>query len=87
MLQAYDDVLEQSFVTKDLRQYKNEPAFLESFDRMFTTYPETVRDVMNQMFVVDGSPTSPLKKTVMGAMKKLTILGAMRDLRGAMKAL
>ena len=87
VLQAYVDVLEQSFVMKDLRQYKNEPAFLESFDRMFTTYPETVRDVMNQMFVVDGSPTSPLKKTVMGAMKKLTILGTMRDLRGAMKAL
>ena len=32
---------------KDLRQYKNEPAFLESFDRMFTTYPEMVRDIMN----------------------------------------
>ena len=58
-LQCYVDALENSFVMKDLRQFKNVPAFMENFDRMFSGYPEMVRDMMNTMFVVDGTPLRP----------------------------
>ena len=51
----YAASLNGSFVMKDLRQYKNEPAFLEGFTRMFNEYPELARDVLNDMFIVDGA--------------------------------
>ncbi len=87
VLKAYVDVLENSFVMKDLRQFKDEPAFLEGFDRMFTTYPELVKDLMNGMFIVDGSPTTPIKQQVKPAIKKVGLMNIARDARGAMKAL
>lgn len=86
-LQGYVDALEGSFVMKDLRQYKDEPAFLEHFDRMFNEYPAAVRDCMNGMFVVDGSPVTPLKKKMMPVVKKLGFMNILKDVRGAMKAL
>ncbi|MBQ9042026.1 MAG: FAD-dependent oxidoreductase [Eggerthellaceae bacterium] len=86
-LQGYVEDLENSFVMKDFRQYQGEPAFLENFDRMFSGYPEMVRDIMNEMFVVDGSPVTPLKKKVMPHVKKVGIMNIARDVRGAMKAL
>lgn len=87
VLQSYADVLENSFVMKDLRQFKNEPAFLEGFSRMFTAYPEMVKDMMNGMFVVDGTPTTPLRRQLMPAIKKVGLMNIARDARGAMKAL
>lgn len=86
-LQGYVDALEQSFVLKDLRQYKDEPEFMENFDRMFNGYPVMVRDIMNSMFVVDGSPVTPMKQNVMPIVKRMGILNILKDVRGAMKAL
>lgn len=86
-LQGYVDALEQSFVLKDLRQYKDEPAFMENFDRMFNGYPVMVRDVMNSMFVVDGSPVTPMKQNAMPIVKRMGIMNILKDVRGAMKAL
>lgn len=86
-LQGYVDALEQSFVLKDLRQYKDEPAFMENFDRMFNGYPVMVRDIMNSMFVVDGSPVTPMKQNVMPIVKRMGIMTILKDVRGAMKAL
>ncbi len=86
-LQGYVDALEESFVLKDLRQYKDEPAFMENFDRMFNGYPVMVRDIMNSMFVVDGSPVTPMKQNVMPIVKRMGIMNILKDVRGAMKAL
>lgn len=86
-LQGYVDALEQSFVLKDLRQYKDEPAFMENFGRMFNGYPVMVRDIMNSMFVVDGSPVTPMKQNVMPIVKRMGIMNILKDVRGAMKAL
>ena len=68
-LKCYVDALENSFVMKDMRQFKNVPNFMEHFDRMFCGYPEMIRDMMNTMFVVDGSPVQPMKKSMMPIVK------------------
>ncbi|MBQ9003070.1 MAG: FAD-dependent oxidoreductase [Eggerthellaceae bacterium] len=86
-LAGYVEDLENSFIMKDFRQYANEPAFLEHFDRMFGAYPAMARDVMNEMFVVDGAPVKPLKQKVMPHVKEIGIMNILRDVRGAMKAL
>mgnify|MGYP000781648316 FL=1 len=72
---------------KDLRQYKNEPAFLEGFTRMFNEYPELARDVLNDMFIVDGAPATPIKQKIMPRLKQIGMLNILRDARGAMRAL
>ncbi len=86
-LKRYVDALEDSFIMKDLRQFERVPAFMEGFDRMFKGYPEAARDMMNKMFVVDGTPVGPMKKTMKPIIKQLGIMNLLRDVRGAMKAL
>ncbi|MEG0070317.1 MAG: FAD-dependent oxidoreductase [Raoultibacter sp.] len=86
-LQCYVDALNNSFVLKDLKQFRRFPHFMESTTRMFNEYPAMVRDVMNTMFVVDGEPVKPLKKSIMPIVKKIGILNLLRDVRGGMKAL
>lgn len=86
-LKGYAASLNGSFVMKDLRQYKNEPAFLEGFTRMFNEYPELARDVLNDMFIVDGAPATPIKQKIVPRLKKVGMLNILRDARGAMRAL
>ena len=86
-LAGYPAALEGSFVLKDLRQFQRVPAFMEHFDRMFCGYPEMLRDMMNKMFVVDGSPVQPMKKSMMPIVKSVGVMNLLKDARGAMKAL
>lgn len=86
-LQGYVAALEESFVLKDLRQFKKAPEFLSGFDHMYKGFPEMVRDIMNAMFVVDGEPLKPIKKTVMPVMKKMGYRNLFKDVRGAMRSL
>ena len=86
-LAGYVAALENSFVLKDLRQFKNVPAFMEGFSRMFDGYPQMIRDVMNTMFVVDGTPVVPMKQSVMPIVKKIGMVNIAKDVMGAMKAL
>ena len=86
-LACYKDMLEQSFVMKDLRGFAGEPEFLEHFDRMFKGYPELVRDIMNDMFIIDGSPAKHIKQIVKPRLKEVGYMNILRDVRGAMKAL
>ena len=86
-LAGYVAALEDSFVMKDLRQFQKVPAFMEGFDRMFCGYPEMIRDMMNKMFVVDGSPVEPMRKQMMPIVKGMGMMNLFKDVRGAMKAL
>lgn len=86
-LAGYVRALEDSFVMKDLRQFQKVPAFMEGFERMFCGYPEMVRDVMNKMFVVDGEPVQPMRKSMPPIVKQVGFLNLAKDVMGAMKAL
>lgn len=86
-LQAYVRMLEDSFVLKDMKEFSAAPAFMEGFDRMFNEYPEMVRDIMNEMFIVDGSSAKHVKDMAMPAVKKVGMMNILKDVRGAMKAL
>lgn len=86
-LSGYVAALEDSFVMKDLRQFERVPAFMEGFDRMFSGYPEMVRDLMNGLFVVNGAPVKPLRKGMMPIVKQVGFMNLLKDARGAMRAL
>lgn len=86
-LSGYMSWLESSFVMKDLALHRGTPGFLEHFDRMFDGYPDMVRDIMNGLFIVDGSPDAPLRDSVMPALGQIGLLNIVKDARGALKNL
>jgi len=86
-LSSYVNALENSFVLKDLRQFSRFPHFMESTTRLFNEYPRLARDVMNKIFIVDGKPVEPLKKSITPLIKQIGYLSLFKDLRGGMKAL
>jgi electron transfer flavoprotein-quinone oxidoreductase len=55
MVAAYQRLLEDSFVMKDLRTYARTPEFLET-ERLYTQYPQLVTELMQHIFIADGSP-------------------------------
>ncbi|MDR2715358.1 MAG: FAD-dependent oxidoreductase [Coriobacteriaceae bacterium] len=86
-LTGYVQALEGSFVLKDLEQFKRFPHFMESTTRLFNEYPVLVRDAMNTLFVVDGSPVAPLKKSLVPLVRKVGVMNLVKDLWKGMKAL
>ena len=86
-LMGYQQALEDSFVLKDLRQFRRFPHFMESTSRIFNEYPALARDVMNEMFVCDGTPVKPLRKSVMPLVKQVGLLNIVKDVRGGVSAL
>lgn len=86
-LNRYKELLEGSFVLRDMRQYQRFPHFMESTKRIFNGYPALVRDIFNGMFVVDGEPQPPLKKKVLDSAREVGFMNILKDVRGGMKAL
>lgn len=63
-LSVYQELLEDSFVMKDLRHYRNMPDFMECHE-VFNDLPGLAADVMRSLFLVDGSdPTSLIMKAL-----------------------
>ena len=86
-LNRYKELLEGSFVLRDMRQYQRFPHFMESTKMIFNGYPALVRDIFNGMFVVDGEPQPPLKKKVLDSAREVGFMNILKDVRGGMKAL
>lgn len=86
-LARYAAALEGTFVLKDLRRFQRVPAFMEGFTRMFNEYPALARDAMNSLFIVNGAPVEPLKRTMKPLLKNVGYLNLLKDARGAMRAL
>ena len=86
-LLSYRHALDNSFVLRDLKEFSRFPHFMEQTTRLFNGYPALARDVMNSLFVVDGSPQTRLRKAVMPQVRRLGYLNVLKDMRGAMKAL
>ncbi len=53
-LKAYKAKLDQSFVMKDLRKYRDLPKVLDSSRQFFDTYPRLLNGAARTLFTVDG---------------------------------
>ncbi|MHB9117506.1 MAG: FAD-dependent monooxygenase [Burkholderiales bacterium] len=53
-LGIYREKLDNSFVIKDLKKYKNLPQILHKNPQFFTTYPELLNGAAHSMLTVDG---------------------------------
>lgn len=75
----YQELLEQSFVIKDLKLYRKFPHFMEHTPRIFNEYPRLAADVLTDMFVINGEPSKPLLKNLLKHMKKVGLITLAKD--------
>ncbi|MBM4762863.1 FAD-dependent oxidoreductase [Bacillus sp. B15-48] len=77
-LLKYKELLDNSFVMKDLNLYKKFPHFMEN-ERIFNQYPQMAVDMMESMFVIDGNPSQPLMSTMKKHLKKVGVMNLVKD--------
>lgn len=77
-LGEYKTLLNDSFVMKDLKLYKDLPDLLET-PRIFNQYPKMVADIMADLFIVDGMPAQPLRKKIMKRCKEVGYMNLLKD--------
>lgn len=82
-LGEYKRALEQNCVMHEMHHFRKIPALMEN-PRLFTQYPRMVADIMSDMFTVDGSPSKPMRKTIMKRTKQIGLINLLKDgIKGA----
>jgi len=84
-LGAYEQLLRDSFVLKDLQTFRGMLDVLDN-PRMFSKYPEAISGIFEKMFWIGDQPKSKLSSTVMReALRGFGNLDAVRDALGMLR--
>lgn len=75
----YERQIKNSWLYKDMKLYKNMPAFLASNPRIFKEYPALVNNVMRDVFTVNGDGAVPMMKKLMGSVSDVGLVTLIRD--------
>ena len=78
VLSQYADILNNSFVMKDMKQVRKFPSFMENH-RMFNAYPEMVEEMMAKLYVVDGGEPKSMISKMMKPARKVGLLNLLKD--------
>ena len=80
-LKLYKDLLDESFLMKDLKKYKDMPALFHTNSRnFFQSYPELISKAAQTYLRVDGTPKlDKEKQTVRSFIQKRSRLGLISD--------
>jgi electron transfer flavoprotein-quinone oxidoreductase len=68
-LAAYEKLLNESFIMKEMSNYQNTLSTLEN-KRLFSIYPQAISDLFEKVMRVDENPKESLYKTVFQELKK-----------------
>ena len=69
-LKPYKAALDDSFVMKDLRKYRDLPAVMHKSPQFFTTYPDLVAQAARTMITVDGVDKKSKEREVFAHFRK-----------------
>ncbi|MDU3475757.1 MAG: FAD-dependent oxidoreductase [Veillonella sp.] len=75
----YERQIKNSWLYKDMKLYKNMPAFLASNPRIFKEYPALVNHVMRDVFTVNGDGAVPMMKKLMSSVSDVGLVTLIRD--------
>ena len=64
----YEDRLKESFILRDLKQYRGFSKFLETHPQFMDIYPNFVNDAIGQFFTAYGKPKQELFKGMLGGL-------------------
>jgi electron transfer flavoprotein-quinone oxidoreductase len=80
ILSTYRQRLEESFVLRDLKKYREIPKFFASNPHFFTTYPEAINELAYMWHVVDdGLKQDHVREMKSRLFKQRSRLGLIRD--------
>ena len=86
-LKHYQELLEESFVLKDLRTFSSAPKFLMN-PRIYNLYPNLVCDFMERLFTVDEKPKKRILSLAMETIKgKVSLWQLLKDMARGARAL
>jgi len=87
VLQSYEQALQEIFVLKDLKTFREAPHFLEN-ERIYNAYPQWACDLMSRIFCSNGKPRKHTFEVVRESMKgRFTILQLLSDFMRARRAM
>jgi len=79
-LALYQGRLEDSFVMKDMKKYKNMPEIFHKNNHFFTTYPELLNRAAHTMLTVDGVDKKTKERAIRKSFKqRRSLFGLMGD--------
>lgn len=79
-LSSYQRNLENTFIIKDLKKYKNSSEYFDHNPELFALYPELVSEAMHTFFKVDGTSKKDVqKKMIKDALKKRPMMSVAKD--------
>jgi electron transfer flavoprotein-quinone oxidoreductase len=79
-LSRYRRKLDDSFVMKDLKKYRDLPEVLEKNPQFFTQYPQLINRAAHTMLLVDGTDKKSKEREVRGSfISKRSRLGLLGD--------
>ncbi|NYZ15892.1 NAD(P)-binding protein [Azospirillum sp. RWY-5-1] len=79
-LAAYKAKLDQSFIMKDLKKYRNLPSVLHGNKQFFSEYPDVINAAAHNWFTVDSVDKKTKEKQIMGSfVKTRSVLGLVGD--------
>ncbi len=73
-LEVYKELMNESHVMKDLKQYRKAPHMLHN-DRIYSAYPELVCQIMEQIYRIEGTSKKNLTKLFIQSAKEKIGLG------------
>ncbi|MCW2486034.1 FAD-dependent oxidoreductase [Candidatus Symbiopectobacterium sp. NZEC127] len=76
-LSGYQMLLDESFVLKDMKLYKNLPAFLDN-PRFFSAYPTMMTGMMQDLFTING-PQRPLRNKMFSRIGNVGVMNILKD--------
>jgi electron transfer flavoprotein-quinone oxidoreductase len=80
VLASYEDSLQQNFVLKDLKTFRQAPALLAN-PRVYELYPSLICNISRGLFQVDGQPRKKIWKLARGEMKgKISLWRLIKDI-------
>lgn len=86
-LVRYRELLEDSFVLKDLKKYRNLPAYIASHPEIFSIYPEMINQAADEFLTIDGIPKKEKQSRIRKIVKKYrSTWGIIKDIYRSWRA-
>jgi electron transfer flavoprotein-quinone oxidoreductase len=87
-LRAYRHKLQQSFVLRDLKQYRHVTDFLGDNPGFLGTYTSFVNDAVMRFFSSHNVPKSEMERRILGLLReRRSLLGVAQDVYGLLRAM
>jgi len=83
-LSVYQNLLEDSFVIKDLKTFQQAPAFLDN-PRLFQHYPQMAGDLLQSLFAIGSEPNQKFSTTIREKIPWSEAWEILKDLRKGLK--